>query len=74
MWIFVLVVFFITLFQSSHTSYFRINIIYSETITFTIDNSSTIDHIHRDINIHRALSIMFSGLQLMWSADSHSVR
>lgn len=62
----------IPLFQSSQTQInLRMNIMYSETVTFTIDNSNTTDHIHRSINIHRALSIwgMFSGLQLMWSAD-----
>lgn len=35
----------------------RMNIIYSERATFTSDNSNTIDHIHRSINIHRALRI-----------------
>lgn len=49
---------FIPLFQSSQTEInLRTHIIYSETATSTIDNSNTIDHILRSINIHRALRI-----------------
>lgn len=49
---------FIPLFQLSQKEInLRKNIIYSETATFTIDNSNTIDHIHRSINIHMALRI-----------------
>lgn len=38
------------------------NNIYSKTVTFTIDNSNITGYIHRNRNIHRALSIwrMFS--------------
>lgn len=61
--------FLIPLFLSSRTQMnSRVSNIYSQAFTFMVDNSKTIDYIHRNINIHRAL--MFSGLQLIWSDDS----
>lgn len=65
--------FLIPLFLSSQTQInLKVSNIHSQAFTFMVDNSKTIDHLHRNINIHRAF--VFSGLQLIWSADSRPRR